>query len=77
MSPQETAETIALVGRIAAARRLTLLFSEHDMTVVFTIADRISVMHHGEIIASGVPAEVRSNPEVQRVYLGILGHGAA
>ena len=70
MSPQETKEAIALVDEIAKARGLTLLFTEHDMSVVFGIADRISVLHHGELIASGLPEEVRTNPEVRRVYLG-------
>ena len=70
MSPQETEEAIELVARISKERRLTLLFTEHDMSVVFGIADRISVLHHGEIIASGLPEEVRNDPEVRRVYLG-------
>jgi branched-chain amino acid transport system ATP-binding protein len=75
MSPQETAETIALVRDIVTARGLTLLFTEHDMSVVFGIAQRISVLHHGEIIASGTPDAVRNDPEVRRVYLGEQGHG--
>ncbi|MGY9054890.1 MAG: ABC transporter ATP-binding protein [Alphaproteobacteria bacterium] len=70
MSPQETTEAIALVDRITKDRGLTLLFTEHDMGVVFGIADRISVLHHGEIIASGLPEEVRNDPEVRRIYLG-------
>ncbi len=70
MSPQETDEAIGLVGRITQERGLTLLFTEHDMGVVFGIADRISVLHHGEIIASGAPEDVRNDPEVRRVYLG-------
>jgi len=70
MSPQETAETIASVRDIVKARGLTLLFTEHDMGVVFGIAQRISVLHHGEIIASGEPEAVRNDPEVRRVYLG-------
>lgn len=70
MSPQETTEAIALVDRITKERNLTLLFTEHDMGVVFGISDRISVLHHGEIIASGLPDEVRNDPEVRRVYLG-------
>jgi branched-chain amino acid transport system ATP-binding protein len=74
MSPQETAETIASVRDIVKARGLTLLFTEHDMSVVFGIAERISVLHHGEIIASGAPDAVRNDPEVKRVYLGD-GHG--
>ena len=54
----------------------SLLFTEHDMAVVFGIAERISVLHHGEIIASGEPDAVRNDPEVRRVYLGEGGgHG--
>ena len=70
MSPQETGETIASVRDIVKSRGLTLLFTEHDMAVVFGIAERISVLHHGEIIASGEPDAVRNDPEVKRVYLG-------
>ncbi len=70
MSPQETDEAMALVDRITRERKLTLLFTEHDMGVVFGISDRISVLHHGEIIASGLPDAVRNDPEVRRVYLG-------
>ena len=77
MSPQETSVAIALVDEIARARKLTLLFTEHDMSVVFGIADRISVLHHGEIIASGTPDAVRSDPEVRRVYLGESDDAAA
>jgi branched-chain amino acid transport system ATP-binding protein len=75
MSPQETAEAIALVRDIVKARGLTLLFTEHDMSVVFGIAERISVLHHGEIIATGLPDQVRNDPEVKRVYLGEHAHG--
>ncbi|QQS12064.1 MAG: ABC transporter ATP-binding protein [Rhodospirillales bacterium] len=75
MSPQETAEAIALVRDIVKARGLTLLFTEHDMSVVFGIAERISVLHHGEIIASGTADAVRDDPEVKRVYLGEHAHG--
>jgi branched-chain amino acid transport system ATP-binding protein len=77
MSPQETGETIASVRDIVKARGLTLLFTEHDMSVVFGIAERISVLHHGEIIASGAPDAVRNDPEVRRVYLGEHAHGMA
>lgn len=72
MSPQETADIIALIGHITSERKLTLLFTEHDMDVVFRISDRITVLHHGTILASGQPEEVRNNSEVQRIYLG--GH---
>ncbi|MSP00066.1 MAG: ABC transporter ATP-binding protein [Acetobacteraceae bacterium] len=74
MSPHETADAIALIRDIVKARGLTLLFTEHDMSVVFGIAERISVLHHGEIIASGTPEAVRDDPEVRRVYLGEHAH---
>ena len=79
MSPSETEEAIRLIREIADARGLTLLFTEHDMTVVFGIADRITVLHHGEVIASGAPEAVRSDPVVRQVYLGEeeAVHGAA
>ena len=70
MSAQETHESIALLDRIAKERGLTLLFTEHDMDVVFSISDKIAVLHQGRIIATGKPDEVRQNDEVRRVYLG-------
>lgn len=70
MAPEETERTMRLVRRIADERRLTVLFCEHDMEVVFGTADRLLVMHQGRSLAEGTPDEVRSDPEVQRVYLG-------
>jgi branched-chain amino acid transport system ATP-binding protein len=70
MSSLETKDSIRLLQRIASERQLTLLFTEHDMEVVFAIADRIAVLHQGRIIALGRPNEVRTNSEVRRVYLG-------
>jgi branched-chain amino acid transport system ATP-binding protein len=70
MSAGETHETIALLQRIAAERSLTLLFTEHDMEVVFGIAQKIAVLYQGRKLAEGPPEEVRANPEVRRVYLG-------
>lgn len=70
MSAGETTETIALIERIVAERGLTLLFTEHDMSVVFSIAQKIAVLHQGKLIAEGRPDEVRSNADVRRVYLG-------
>jgi branched-chain amino acid transport system ATP-binding protein len=70
MSAGETHQTIALIERIAHERGLTLLFTEHDMAVVFLIAQKISVMHQGRVIAHGEPTAVRADAEVRRVYLG-------
>ena len=70
MSPQETISTIELIEKIVRDRGLTLLFTEHDMDVVFSIAEQITVLHQGEVLAEGKPDDVRQNPEVQRVYLG-------
>jgi branched-chain amino acid transport system ATP-binding protein len=70
MSPQETSSAIALIAKIVRERGLTLLFTEHDMDVVFSIAEKITVLHQGQVLAEGTPAAVRSNAEVQRLYLG-------
>ena len=70
MSATETREAIQLLERIVSDRKLTLLFTEHDMEVVFSIAQKIAVLHQGRLIAEGSPAEVRNHAEVRRVYLG-------
>jgi branched-chain amino acid transport system ATP-binding protein len=70
MSATETRESIALIERLARERDLTLLFTEHDMEVVFGIARRITVLHQGRVIADGAPDDVRRDAEVRRVYLG-------
>ena len=70
MAPQERHEIMRLVAGIAGESGLTIVFTEHDMDVVFAVARKISVLHQGAVIAEGTPAEVRANPEVQRVYLG-------
>ena len=70
MSATETHDAIRLLERIAGERELTLLFTEHDMEVVFSIAQKIAVLHQGRKIAEGTPSEVRADPEVRRIYLG-------
>jgi branched-chain amino acid transport system ATP-binding protein len=70
MSAAETHETIRLLERVAGERALTLLFTEHDMEVVFSIARKIAVLHQGRLIAEGPPEAVQRDPEVRRVYLG-------
>jgi branched-chain amino acid transport system ATP-binding protein len=70
MAPAERGALMALVERLARDRGLTVLFTEHDMDVVFAVADRIMVLHQGRVIAEGKPAEVRADRDVQRVYLG-------
>jgi branched-chain amino acid transport system ATP-binding protein len=67
MSTAETHETMALVRRIA--KDLTILIVEHDMQVVMELASRITVLHYGEILAEGTPAEIQQNPRVLEVYL--------
>lgn len=70
MSRQETKATIELIGKIVREKGLTLLFTEHDMSVVFSISERIMVLHQGQLIASGTPDEVRTNQDVQKIYIG-------
>ena len=70
MSPEETETTMILINKLSAERGITILFTEHDMSVVFGIAKRISVLHQGTLIADGAPQEVRDSEEVQKVYLG-------
>ena len=67
MSTAETHDTVALVRRIA--KDLTILIVEHDMPVVMGLADRITVLHYGEVLAEGAPKEIQDNPRVQEVYL--------
>jgi len=70
MAPRERHALMALVASIAADTGLTVLFTEHDMDVVFAVSRRITVMHQGAVIADGAPRDIRLDPEVQRIYLG-------
>jgi branched-chain amino acid transport system ATP-binding protein len=68
MSPEETERTIALIKRIGQGRTVVLV--EHKMKVVMDIADRITVLHQGAVLAEGTPDEIRRDAQVQQVYLG-------
>ena len=68
MSLQETRAVVTLIREVTVGR--TLLMVEHDMGVVFDLADRISVLVYGEVIASGDPESVRADAKVQEAYLG-------
>ena len=70
MSHSETADAVALIRSISEGK--TLVMVEHDMGVVFGLADRISVLVYGRLLASGTPAEIRGNPAVQEAYLGTV-----
>ena len=68
MSGAETEQAVALIRDISATR--TMVIVEHDMGVVFDLADRISVLVYGQVIATGTPEEIRANARVQEAYLG-------
>ena len=68
MSRSESDHAVELISRVTEGRSLVMV--EHDMGVVFGLADRISVVVHGEVIATGTPANIRSNRAVQEAYLG-------
>lgn len=70
MSLEEAYATMELVKRLNREMGLTILFSEHDLAIVFGYAQRLTVLHQGTVIADGTPEEVRGNEEAQRVYIG-------
>jgi ABC-type branched-subunit amino acid transport system ATPase component/ABC-type branched-subunit amino acid transport system permease subunit len=70
LAPSETKAAVELIKRIAREQQLTVLFVEHDMEVVFRIADRITVLHKGAVLAEGTPEEIRRNEKVKEAYLG-------
>ena len=70
MAPKERVELMALAAEIVRERDICVLFTEHDMDVVFAHADRIMVLDRGRLIAEGPPKDVRANIQVQEIYLG-------
>ncbi|WP_315780314.1 MULTISPECIES: ABC transporter ATP-binding protein [unclassified Bradyrhizobium] len=68
MGPEETKDMVALLERLAERR--TVLLVEHKMKMVLGLSQRVLVLHHGRLLADGRPEEIRSNPDVRRVYLG-------
>lgn len=74
MSHSEAEKVVELIRKVTAGK--TLIMVEHDMSIVFDVADRISVLVYGEIIASDTPENIRSNPEVQEAYLGKVATSA-
>ena len=70
MTPDETRRTTRLIKKLADSGDYTFMITEHDMDVVFNLADRILVMHRGEKLFAGTPEEVKNHPEVRVAYLG-------
>jgi branched-chain amino acid transport system ATP-binding protein len=70
MSLEETHETMQVVDRLNRSLGITVLFTEHDMSVVFNHARRITVLHRGKIVAQGLPDEIRNNDYAQEIYFG-------
>lgn len=70
MSPEETFATIGLINKLTSELGLTILFCEHDMELVFSIAHKIMVMQQGVSLVQGIPEEIRLNQQVQEAYLG-------
>jgi branched-chain amino acid transport system ATP-binding protein len=70
MAPRERVDLMRLVARIAREQNIGILFTEHDMDVVFEHADRILVLNRGSLIAEGTPEQVRANNQVRAIYLG-------
>jgi branched-chain amino acid transport system ATP-binding protein len=73
MSRSETRHFIDLIAQVTQGK--TMLMVEHDMGVVFELADKIAVLVHGQVLAWGTPSQVRENPQVQAAYLGAMAPG--
>jgi len=70
MNPVERTRTLRNIKELAQTGDVTFVIVEHDMDVVFSLSDRVIVLHRGEIIGDGSPDEIKKNPQVREVYLG-------
>ena len=73
MSPSDRKDMTRLLARLKAETGITIVMTEHDMDIIFELADRLMVLNYGEVIAIGNPDAVRDDPTVRKVYLG-RGH---
>ncbi|EGW37606.1 ABC transporter ATP-binding protein [Desulfosporosinus sp. OT] len=73
MSPDETRRIVNLIKRLSQQEGLTILLTEHDMDLVFDVAQKIMVLHQGRTIAQGLPEDIRNDKSVQNAYLGETG----
>ncbi len=74
MASEQVPMLLAIIAAVRAQGGKTILLVEHNMDIVMSVSDRITVMHHGRVLADGTPAEIRSNPAVQAAYLGESYH---
>ena len=70
MSIPDTTGLVELIREVSRERGVTVILIEHDMDIVFSVADEITVLHQGAVVAQGTPQEIRSNEQVQQIYLG-------
>jgi branched-chain amino acid transport system ATP-binding protein len=70
MAPNERHALMDLTARLCRERNIAVLFTDHDVDIVFAVADTILVLNRGHVVARGTPPEIRANPAVQEVYLG-------
>lgn len=70
MNPEETDRMIGLIRELSESSETTFFVTEHDMKVVFSVAEKIFVLNQGSLLAEGTPEEIRQNPDVKRAYLG-------
>jgi len=77
MGPEERWQMIAKVQELWERQKMTLIFIEHDMDIVFRVAQSVRVLRYGAVLAEGAPQEIRANPAVVAAYLGLGRRGAA